>query len=37
MAARDLKLPDILRKISGEYADTIMIMVINLIIRPEAI
>ena len=36
MAARDLKLPDILRKIAGEYADTIMIMAINRVIRPEA-
>ena len=36
MAARDLKLPDILRKISGEYADTIMIMAINRVIRPKA-
>ncbi|MGP6238841.1 IS1634 family transposase [Cuniculiplasma sp. SKW4] len=35
-AARDLKLPDILRKIAGEYADTLMIMAINRVIRPEA-
>jgi ABC-type hemin transport system ATPase subunit len=35
-AARYLKLPDILRNIAGEYADTIMIMAINHVIRPEA-
>jgi transposase len=35
-AARDLKLPDILKKIAGEYADILLIMAINRIIRPEA-
>ena len=35
-AARDLKLPDILRKIAGEYADTLMLMAISRVIRPEA-
>ena len=35
-AARDLKLHDILRKIAGEYADTLMLMAINRVIRPEA-
>ena len=35
-AARDLKLPDILKKIAGEYADILLTMAINRIIRPEA-
>ena len=30
-AARDLKLPDILSKIAEEYADTMMIIAINVI------
>ena len=29
-AARDLKLPDILKKIAGEYADILLIMAIDL-------
>ena len=35
MAARDLNLPDILKKIAGEYADILLIIAINRIIRPE--
>ena len=36
MAARDLKLPDILKKIAGEYADILLIIAINSVVRPEA-
>ena len=35
-AARDLNLPDILKRIAGEYADILIIMAINRVIRPEA-
>ena len=30
------KLPDILKKIAGEYADILLIIAINHIVRPEA-
>ncbi|MCL4480793.1 MAG: transposase [Candidatus Thermoplasmatota archaeon] len=36
MAARDLNLPDILKKIAGKYADILLIIAINRIVRPEA-
>jgi transposase len=35
-AVRDLKLPEILKKVIGDHADTVMIMAVNRVIRPEA-
>ena len=35
-AAKELNLPHVLKKIAGEYADTLMIMAINCVIRQEA-
>ena len=35
-AVRDLKLPDVLRKIAGEYVDILLIMAITRVIRPKA-
>ena len=36
MAAIDLNLTDILKKIAGEYADILMIIASNRIVRPKA-
>ena len=36
MAARDLNLNDILKKVAGEYADILLIIAIIRIVRPEA-
>ena len=36
MAARELNLNDILKKKAGEYADILLIIAINRIVRPEA-
>ena len=36
MAAIDLNLTDILKKIAGEYADILLIIAFNRIVRPEA-
>lgn len=35
-AARELSIPEILEKIAGEYASTIMVLALNRVIRPEA-